>query len=144
MQRIITLFKKQSTIFVLLLDILSVFTAVVIFREQDKPACFNLLPLMPLAYMAVSTLFRQLFDEIPDNLGATLILAFEAVKMVVIPLVIHYSNYHAYFDREYFDNMPAAVLLTVSCHGRISSPEKKEPGKHSDKHSDRDQDLHDK
>lgn len=113
MQRIITLFKKQSTIFVLLLDILSVFTAVVIFREQDKPACFNLLPLMPLAYMAVSTLFRQLFDEIPDNLGATLILAFEAVKMVVIPLVIHYSNYHAYFDREYFDNMPAAVLLTV-------------------------------
>ena len=70
---------------------------------------------MPISVKMGESVYKYYDCAIGIELGIfpSLILAFEAVKMVVIPLVIHYSNYHAYFDREYFDNMPAAVLLTV-------------------------------
>ena len=111
MLKVKAILKEKSTVFVVLLDILAIVTAYLIFRDQDKPSCFGFLPIMPLVFMAVTTAFRFLFDAIPDNLGVSLILAFQTVRMLATPLFIHLSNYIVYFDRDSYEHMPRAILL---------------------------------
>ena len=111
MRRLKSILKNTSVLYVLLLDLLAAYTAFLIYTDSGKRPYFALLPLLPLTYMAAATLCWFLFKSIPDNLGVTMILAFEALKMIFIPLIIHLSGYYEYFGKKPAETIPPAILL---------------------------------
>lgn len=113
MRRLDSILKNTSVLYVVLLDLIAVYTAWLIYTDSGKRPYFALLPLMPLTYMAAATLCWFLFKSIPDNLGVTMMLAFEALKMVIIPLVIHLSGYYEYFGKKPAETIPKSILLMV-------------------------------
>lgn len=113
MRRLEILYKNTAVLYVLMLDLIAVYTAWLIFTDSGKRPYFALLPLMPLTYMLAASLCWFLFKSIPDNLGVTMILAFEALKMVIIPLIIHLSGYYEYFGKKPAETIPKAILLLV-------------------------------
>ena len=103
----------KSIGFVTVLVALSVISAMIVFLDFDRPAQYAHLPLMPVVYCVLVILFFYLFDCIPTNFGATLILCFECLRMVVTPMFITLSGYYLMMPKNAEVNMPKAIGLMV-------------------------------
>lgn len=82
-----------------------------IITDSDRPAGYGLLFLLPLGFTICSIIFLPIYKAIPNNLGATIIIALFFVRMVISPMLMSFGNYAGTIDLNVSSNTLPAILL---------------------------------
>ena len=103
---------KNIGLYLAMLGISFISTIATLF-DFSKPAGYSLLFFLPLSYLILLLSTKNVWSEIPQNIGVTILVFLEFVRLVVSPLLLVLANYPENITRNTADNTPWAILLMV-------------------------------
>lgn len=106
-------FRKYSLLPTLTIISLCMMAFFIIFLKTNFTDNYSLLPFMPITFLLSFLLFPRLVQCIPENLGATFIIGFEAIRMVVSPVLIVLSDYQITIGLNVEQNTPKSIVLMM-------------------------------
>lgn len=105
--------KSNPMLFMLVITILCIGSFFIVFLKTDFSRGYSLLPLMPIIYLLLILSFSKLVNCVPENMGATFIIGFEAIRMVISPALIVLSDYQITIGLNAEKNAPKAIILMI-------------------------------
>lgn len=93
--------------------LISLISMLFVLVDINRPSGYGLLFLLPLFFILLLLSTKNIEKEIPQNIGVTLLVFFEFIRMSVSPLLLVLSNYPEKIVLNVSANTPWAVLLML-------------------------------
>lgn len=90
---------------------LSFISMVICIADIGKQQGYELLFLLPLSYGALLVIVNDVWDVVPQNIGLTMVIMLEFVRLVISPLLLVIGGYPENIKTNSAENTPYAILL---------------------------------
>ncbi|HBM75900.1 MAG TPA: hypothetical protein DD429_10155 [Clostridiaceae bacterium] len=91
----------------------SLFAAVILYCDFDKPDYYFLLPLLPLTFATINIAAVKVYENIYKNIGLILVIGLYYCRIVIVPVIMSIGNYSSLQKYNVFQNMPSAIFLMI-------------------------------
>ena len=92
---------------------LSLITTILILLDTNRPYYYQGLFFLPLEFGILSFLFLDLYCNMTENIGVSLILVLFFCRMVLSPLAMYFGNYQATITYNIEKNTSNAIILLM-------------------------------
>ena len=105
--------KNSAILFVCVLT--AVFSTLYILFSipQANETGYSLLFLLPIMFVFMTFTARSSFNEIPQNLGVTILFILEYVRLVISPVFVAIAGYYNVIDYNASENNPLGICLMI-------------------------------
>ena len=102
----------RGFMFAVIVFLFCLLVALILLQDNDAPAHYKMLFLLPLVFGVMNVILCQLYDSF-TNIGTICIWAFECFRMVITPLIMRLGGYYSVMKNNIQANMPTAIALML-------------------------------
>lgn len=111
MRRLVIKNNVFQVLLCLTMSLFALFVSILLLIDIKKPIYYSLLFLLPLSFMVMSIALSKIYNEIPRNLGITMIIILLFVRTVLSPMFMYLGDYSITISYGIEKNTWYAILL---------------------------------
>ena len=104
---------RAGTILQSVLSLIALFSFIILVFFGNPKNGYELLCILPLAYIFMAFICRNCWRRMPINFGLTILFSLEFIRLVISPLLVFASDYHCVIWYQAENNNGKGIMLMV-------------------------------